>query len=109
MIVILSAFTLFHLAVSLASLTAAVRLLTPDERAHWRDPIALLVAELLVWVYPIFAFAAVRSAWRAVDAGEAHALPLILTPVLWLLLMGLLFAIADFVEDGVLGNARGRG
>ena len=106
MIVILWAFTLFHLAVGLASLGLAVRLLTPDERAHWRSQVALLVAELLCWIYPVAAFVAVKSAWAAFGAGAHHALPMLLTPILWLMLMGLLFAIVDFAEDGVLGNAR---
>jgi hypothetical protein len=107
MVIILSAFTLFHLAVGVASLGMAVRLLTPEERAHWRSKPALLVAELLCWVYPVIAFVAASSAWRA-GAGAPHALPFMLTPILWLVVMGLVFAIVDFVEDGVLGNARAR-
>jgi hypothetical protein len=106
MIVILWAFTLFHLAVGLASLGMAVGLLTPAERAHWRSPLALLVAEFLCWIYPIFAFVAVKSAWAAYATGHHHAVPMLLSPILWLVLMGALFAIVDFVEDGVLGNAR---
>lgn len=106
MIVILWAFTLFHLAVGLASLGLAVTLLTPDERALWRSRVALLVAEFLCWIYPIAAFVAVKSAWSAHGAGQAHAIPMLLSPILWLVLMGLLFAIVDFAEDGVLGNAR---
>lgn len=109
MIVILIAFSLFHLAVGLASLALAVRLLTPAERGQWRSPINLLVAEFLVWIYPIFAYVAVRSAWLEHMADGLHAVPLILTPLLWLLFMGLLFAIVDFAEDGVLGNARNPG
>ena len=58
MLVILWAFTLFHVAVGIACLTAAVRLLTPQERQLWRSPLALLTAELLCWIYPIAAFAA---------------------------------------------------
>jgi hypothetical protein len=106
MIVILWAFTLFHLAVGLASLGLAVRLLTPQERAQWRSQSALLVAEFLCWIYPIAAFVAAKSAWTAYAAGQHHAIPMLLSPILWLVLMGLLFAIVDFVEDGVLGNAR---
>jgi hypothetical protein len=48
MTVILWAFTLFHLAVGLACLAAAVRLLTPSERKLWRSQLALLMAEFLV-------------------------------------------------------------
>lgn len=106
MIVILWAFTLFHVAVGLASLGLAVRLLTPQERAHWRSQSALLVAEFLCWIYPIAAFVGAKSAWTAYAAGQHHAIPMLLAPILWLVLMGLLFAIVDFAEDGVLGNAR---
>lgn len=106
MVIILWAFTLFHLAAGLASLGLAVRLLTPDERAHWRSQSALLVAEFLCWIYPIAALVGVKSAWAAHAAGQHHALPMLLAPILCLLLMGLLFAIVDFLEDGILGNAR---
>jgi len=106
MVVILWAFTLFHVAVGLASLGLALRLLTPYERAHWRSPAALLVAEFLCWIYPIAAFVAAKSAWAAYATGHHHAIPMLLAPILWLVLMGLLFAIVDFAEDGVLGNAR---
>jgi hypothetical protein len=108
MIVILWAFTLFHLVVGLASLGLAVRLLTPVERAHWRTPWVLLVAEFLCWLYPIIAFVSVKSAWQALAAGQHHALPMLLSPIAWLIVMGIAFAVADFAEDGVLGNARRR-
>jgi hypothetical protein len=31
-----------------------------------------------------------------------------LAPILWLFVMGLVFAIVDFAEDGIIGNARMR-
>jgi succinate dehydrogenase hydrophobic anchor subunit len=108
MVVILSAFTLFHLAVGLACLAVAIRMWTPGERALWRSPAALLAAEFLVWLYPIFAFVGVRVAWRAFNAGDHLALPIILAPIGWLIVMGIVYAIVDFAEDGVLGNARAR-
>lgn len=108
MIVILTAFTLFHLAAGLASLGLALRLWTPAERALWRSPAALLAAELLVWIYPILAFVGTKVAWRAFSAGEHTALPLMLSPLAWLVVMGLIFAIVDFAEDGILGNARAK-
>jgi len=106
MTVILWAFTLFHLAVGLASLAAAVRLLTPQERAHWRSRIALLVAEFLCWIYPIAAYVSVKSAWAANAANHPFTVLMLIAPILWLVFMGLMFAIVDFAEDGVLGNAR---
>jgi hypothetical protein len=108
MVVVLTGFTLFHLAVGLPSLALALRLWLPEERALWRSPLALFVAELLCWIYPIAAFVAAKSAWAAFSAGAPHAIPLILSPILWLLVMGLALAIVDFAEDGILGNARAR-
>jgi hypothetical protein len=106
MTVILGAFSLFHLVVGIASLGLAMRLLSSEERARWRSTQARFVAEALCWVYPVLAFVCASLAWRNAEA--AHALPLMLAPILWLVLMGLVFAIVDFVEDGVLGNARMR-
>jgi hypothetical protein len=105
---LLAAFSLFHLAAGTASLGLAVRLLTPEERAHWRSKRALFVAELLCWIYPALAFAGAAAAWRAFSAGGHHAFPLMLAPFAWLLIMGAVFAIVDFAEDGVLGNTRER-
>ena len=108
MTLILTAFTLFHLAAGLGCLGAGLRLLSREERAHWRSKPALLVAQALCWVYPVLAFACAGWAWRAFTAGQPHALPLVLAPIAWLLLMGLIFAIVDFAEDGIIGNARTR-
>ena len=109
MTVILWAFTLFHIFVGTACLVLAVRMLTPQERALWRSQAALLVAELLCWIYPIAAYVSVRSAWAAQKEGHPLALPMILAPIAWLLVMGLIYAIVDFVEDGIIGNARQSG
>lgn len=108
MIVVLAVFSLFHVCVGAASLGLAIRLLSQEERAHWRSKSALFVAEVLCWVYPVLALAAVGFAWRAFLDGAAHAMPLMLAPIGWLIVMGLVFAIVDFAEDGVLGNARSR-
>jgi len=107
MLFILGAFSLFHLAAGMASLGLAVRLMTDEERAHWRSKRALFVAALMCWIYPISAAAGGVLAWRAFDAGRHEALPLIIAPLGCLVLMGIVFAIVDFAEDGVLGNARG--
>ncbi len=106
MLVILWAFSLFHLTVSLACLGLAIRLLMPEERLQWRSQVALLVAEFLCWIYPIAAYVAAKSAWSAYEAGHPLSLAMMLAPLLWLVLMGIMFAIVDFLEDGVLGNAR---
>lgn len=106
MIIILTAFTLFHLAAGVGSLGTGLRLLSRDERALWRSKAALLVAQLLCLVYPALALVCVIWAWRDYAAGIAFAVPLMLSPIAWLFVMGLVFAIVDFAEDGVIGNAR---
>ena len=108
MTVILWAFSLFHLFVGMACLAGAVRLLTPEERVLWRSKLALLMAELMCWVYPIAAFIGVRAAWDAFEHAQHNSIPLILAPILWLVVMGVVYAIVDFAEDGILGNARAR-
>lgn len=109
MLVILWAFTLFHVVVGAASLVLAVRMLTPQERELWRSPVALLIAEFLCWIYPIAAFVGARSAWNAYNDGHHLAMPMLLAPILWLVLMGFIFAIVDFAEDGIWGNTRREG
>lgn len=108
MLVLLFIFTGFHLVVGTASIGLGMRLLTADERAHWRSKPALLVAQIMCWVYPALAFACASIAWRGFNAGHDGAFPLLLAPILWLVVMGLVFAIVDFAEDGILGNARSR-
>lgn len=108
MIVILAAFSLFHLAAGTASLGMAVRLLTPDERAHWRSRPNLFVAELTCWLYPVIAFICGVMAWRAFGDGRPHALALLAAPFAWFIAMGIVFAVVDYAEDGILGNARTR-
>jgi len=108
MTVVLWAFTAFHFFTGFASLALALRLLTPRERVLWRSPVALLVAEFLCWIYPIAAFVGAKAAWDAYNAAHHLAVPMLIAPILWLIFMGLLFAIVDFAEDGVLGNARRR-
>jgi hypothetical protein len=106
MIVVLTAFTLFHLAAGMAGLGLAVRFRSPAERAHWRSKHALLVAEILCWVYPVLVFAAAHFAWDFYRRGDHLAAPIILAPFLWLVAMGIVFAVVDYLEDGILGNAR---
>ena len=108
MFVILAAFSLFHLIAGTASLGLAVRLLAPEERSRWRSKPNLFVAELTCWLYPVIAFVAAILGWRAFGAGQPHALALLTAPCLWFVIMGIVFAVVDYAEDGILGNARNR-
>jgi hypothetical protein len=109
MVIILTAFTLFHLAAGLGSLGLGMRLLAEEERKLWDSKTALVVAEVLCWVYPVLAFICASWAWRLHAESDAFTVPLMLAPIGWLLFMGVVFAVVDFAEDGVIGNVRRRG
>lgn len=106
MFVILTAFSLFHLAAAMASLGLAVRLLTAEEAECWQSRRALWVARLLCWIYPLVAALGVGFSWRMFEQAAPEAVAMIIAPFAWLVVMGLIFAIVDFAEDGVIGNAR---
>jgi hypothetical protein len=108
MIVLLVAFSLFHLAAGAGSLRMAFVLLTAEERAHWRSKRLLFIAESISWVYPALGLLFAGLAWADFLAGRREALPIMLLPLAWLIGMGVVFAIVDFAEDGILGNARSR-
>lgn len=104
----LLAFSLFNLCATAACLGAAVRLLQPDERAQWRSKRLLFVAALLAWTFPLAAVGATAWAWTRAEAGSPHAVVIALAPILWLIVMGAIFALVDFLEDGVIDFGRGR-
>lgn len=106
MLVLLWAFSAFNAVAAAASLGTAVRLMTRYERGRWRSKRLLTVAAILAWTFPAAAFAGVATAWSHFNAGQPDAIPIILAPIGWLIAMGLVFAILDFAEDGILGNAR---
>lgn len=107
MIVLLSALTLFNVVAGIGSFALALRLVRSDERKLWRSRTLLRIADALAWVFPIAAVAGTVLAWTDYRAGNSAAALLAFIPLAWLLFMGLVFAIVDFAEDGVLGNARG--
>ena len=107
MIVILWAFTLFHVAVGSASLGMASA--PADAEGARALALAIGAAGGGVSVLDLSDRGLRRREVRVdarIAAGQHHAIPMLLAPILWLVLMGLLFAIVDFAEDGVLGNAR---
>lgn len=106
MLVLLWAFSAFNAIVGTASLGTAVRLMTAGERARWRSKTLLTIAAILAWTFPAAALAGVAAAWTHYQAGQQGAIPIILAPIGWLLAMGLVFAVVDFAEDGIIGNAR---
>lgn len=108
MIVLLWALTLFNAAAGVGALLLAVRLLRGEERALWRSRTLLRIADAFAWVLPIAAVAGTALAWADVEAGRPAGAVLAFIPLGWMLVMGAVFAVVDFAEDGIIGNARSK-
>jgi hypothetical protein len=104
--VLLIAFSLFNLFAGAGALGHGVRLLTKEEQAAWRSKILLLLAALLSWTFPLSGLVCTVLAWQHYNAGLHDAVPLVLLPLAWLLLLGIVFVAVDYADDGIIGNAR---
>ncbi|MGE3303378.1 MAG: hypothetical protein AB7M12_09720 [Hyphomonadaceae bacterium] len=107
MAIFLSAFTLFNLFAGLAACAVGARLLTGEERARWASRRLYAIALALCWGVGFTALTGTAAAWLLVEHGWDQGAPLVLAPIAWLLLTGVIFAIVDFAEDGVFDFGRG--
>lgn len=108
MVILLWAFSAFNLVAAVAALGHGLRLLGSEEQAAWRSRLLLWLAVVLSWTLPIAAVGATIVGWQHHLAGQADAVPIVLIPLMWLVLLGVVFAVVDFAEDGILGNARAK-
>ncbi len=104
--VLLIAFSLFNLFAAAGALGHGVRLLSQEERAAWRSKTLLFIAALLSWTFPIAAAVCTWIAWGHFSANAHDYVPIVLMPLAWLLLLGVVFVAVDFADDGIIGNAR---
>lgn len=107
MLPLLVGFTLFNLFVAAACLGHGVRMLKREERAVWRSKTLLVIAVVLSWTFPLAALAGAYFGWVHYQAGQMDAVPIVLLPIAWLILLGIIFAIVDFAEDGRFDFGRG--
>lgn len=107
MLALLIAFTLFNACVAAACLGQGARLLKREERAEWRSRALLVIAVFLSWTFPLVAGAGVYFAWTHYSQGQMDTVPIILAPIAWLILLGIIFAVVDFAEDGRFDFGRG--
>ena len=106
MTALLTALSVFHLFVGAGALALGVRMSSGEGKSAWRSALLRRVAMAIAWTYPPVALACVALGWRTALGPDPHyAVLWAVAPLLWLLLMGLVFAVVDVVEDGVLGNA----
>lgn len=106
MLLFLGVFSLFNLAAAAAGAGAFMRLATPEIAAEWASRRLLLIARLLTGGLAVIALAASWTAWSLSSDHPLLAL-LVLAPIAWLTVMGIVFAVVDFAEDGVLDFGRG--
>jgi len=107
MLALLIAFTLFNACAAAVCVGLGVRLMNRDERRAWRSKILLFIAALLSWTFPPAALAGIAIGWSHYNAGAVDAAVIVLAPVAWLVLLGVIFAIIDFADDGVINFGRG--
>lgn len=107
MLALLIAFTLFNACAGAVCVGLGVRLFRKDVRAAWASRRLLFVAALLSWTFPPAAATGVVLAWSHYLAGAMDAVAIVLAPIGWLVLLGVIFAIIDFGEDGVFDFGRG--
>lgn len=100
--------SLFNLALAAGASGSAVRLATAQGKAGFASRRLYWLAGLLCWTLPPVAVASTLGAWAAQRSDVPGLVaPLLLAPLAWLIAMGLLFAIVDLAEDGVLDFGRG--
>jgi hypothetical protein len=104
--VLLIAFSLFNLFAGIGALGHAVRLLSREEQAAWRSKTLLFIAAVLSWTFPLAAAVCTLIAWQHYQAGVHDYVPIVLAPLAWLVLLGIVFVAVDFADDGIIGNAR---
>lgn len=108
MYALLIAFSLFNVFAAAGALGHAARLLSAEERAAWRSKTLLFIAALLSWTFPLAAGVCTAVAWNHYFAGQDDFIVIVLAPLAWLVLLGVVFVAVDYADDGVIGNARRR-
>jgi hypothetical protein len=105
---LLTALTVFNFCAGFAALKRAFRLVTAEGRARWASRRLYGIAVFVAWTLPIIALFASVWAWRLAQGLAAHfAAPMMFAPIGWIIIWGILFAIVDVAEDGVLDFGRG--
>jgi hypothetical protein len=96
-------FTLFNLCAAIAAFRTVGQLALPGEEKKWASKRLFLIARVGCWGLLIIAIWASAAGW----AFSPDWAPLVLAPIGWLLVMGAVFAVVDFAEDGVFDFGRG--
>jgi hypothetical protein len=107
MLVFLTIFSLFNLCVGGMSAGLAVRLGKPDVRARWASKRLYAIAGVMTGTLPLVAIVGTAVAWALVARGWEPGGLYVLAPIVFLIVMGVVFAIVDISEDGVLDFGRG--
>jgi hypothetical protein len=107
MLALLYAFSFFNLFAAAGCLGHGVRLLSSEERAEWRSKRLLAIAAFLFWTFPLAALGASVLAWQRYHAGQPDGALIVLAPLGWLILLGIVFAVVNVAEDGRFDFGRG--
>lgn len=101
--IFLTVFSLFNLCAAGAACNAIANIETMHGRRGWQSRRLYLIAQIACWGLLLLSLWSIGAGWAFQPGGA----PLILLPIAWLILAGLVFAIVDFAEDGVFDFGRG--
>jgi len=96
----------FNLCAAAACAGAGMRLVGAAARAAWASKLLYRIAMTMCWGMVALAGLSTALAWSFWSVRAGYGL-IVLVPLVWLVLMGAVFAIVDFAEDGVFDFGRG--
>jgi hypothetical protein len=98
-------FSGFNLFLALMAAQKAARLLRPSGKERWASRRLYGFAVFVALSLPVVCLGAIGAGWAMNAQSHFAAYVAIASPTGWLLAMGGLFAVVDYLEDGVIGNA----
>ncbi len=103
MLIFLIAFSLFNVCAAGAAWNGLMTIDHMHGPKGWQSKRLYVISKTAVWGLLLLSLWSTAAGWVFAPGGE----PLLLLPIAWLLLSGVVFAGVDFAEDGVFDFGRG--
>ncbi len=101
--IFLTVFTLFNLCAVAAAWNGIMNVDVMYGVKGWASKRLYTISIVACWGLLLTGLWASAAGWAFAPEGA----PLVLLPVCWLMLCGIVFAVVDFIEDGVFDFGRG--
>lgn len=103
MLIFLIAFSLFNLCAAGAAWNGIVNLDRMHGPQGWQSKRLYVIGKTAAWGLLLLSIWSTAAGWTFSPNGA----PLVLLPIAWLFVSGVVFAVVDFAEDGVFDFGRG--